>query len=58
MSDKIKDKLKKLHAEEDVFNFSMSGIDKKIRDLKREKAKLQRRVSANMKYRNKLINQL
>jgi DNA helicase IV len=54
----VRDKLKKLHAEEDAMNFSISGINKKIKELQKEKAKIANRISANMKYRNKLINQL
>lgn len=53
-----KDKLKELHIKEDELNKEMAKIDAKILALKKQKLKIAKRISHNMKYRNKLINQL
>jgi hypothetical protein len=58
MNNKIKDRLLKLHEEEDVMNVEMGKIDKQIKLLGKRKSKLSKRISENMKFRNRLINQL
>lgn len=58
MSDYIRRRLKELHVHENEFNYQISIIDKEIKVLLKKKAKFARQVSNNMKYRNRLINQL
>lgn len=51
----IKDKLKVLHNEENELNYEMAKIDKAIKQLEKDKSKLAKRISFNMKKRNQLI---
>lgn len=54
----IRDKLKALHEAENKLNKDMSTVDYKIKKLQKEKDKIKKMVSHNMKYRNRIINQL
>lgn len=54
----IRDRLKRLHDQENELNKEMSKIDYQIKMLRKQKEKVAKRVSNNMRYRNKLINQL
>lgn len=54
----IRNRLKTLHDQENDLNKEMGKIDHQIKLLKKKKAKVARRVSKNMLYRNRLINQL
>ena len=60
-----KQKLQRLHQLEDDANKQISIIDKKFKNLlnekirlQKEKAKLVKQVSHNMKLRNNIINEL
>jgi uncharacterized coiled-coil DUF342 family protein len=52
------EKLQKAHEQENEFNKEMSEIDKLFRQKNIRKAKLQKLISKNMKYRNQLIKML
>lgn len=54
----IREKLLKLHQEENVMNKDMAKLSYQIKILGKAKEKIRKRISSNMKYRNKLINQL
>lgn len=54
----IRERLQDLHDQEHTFNVDMGRIDNEIKALLKKKAKLAKRVSNNMKYRNQLINRL
>lgn len=56
--EKIRLKLLELHQQEDEMNCEISSIDKQIRLLEKKKQKLAKRISGNMKFRNRLINEL
>lgn len=56
--EKIRLKLLELHQQEDEMNYEIGDIDKQIRQLKKKKQKLTKRISGNMKFRNRLINEL
>ena len=54
--EKIREKLKEAHEQENGFNKEMSKIDKQIGQLQIRKRKLARLISKNMIYRKKLID--
>lgn len=54
----IRKKLIELHDQEDTMNKSMGNIDKQVLELKKQKKKLAKKISNNMKYRNQLIYKL
>lgn len=54
----IHDKLADLHKRENELNKQISNLDKIIRISKQQKLKFAKQVSANMRYRNILINRL
>lgn len=56
--EQIRRKLIELHQHEDYFNKEVGNIDKQILLLQKRKTKLTKSISANMKFRNKLIEQL
>jgi DNA repair ATPase RecN len=56
--EQIRERLLQLHRSENALNKEMSKIDFEVRQLGKKKAKLQKMVSSNMKYRNQLINKL
>ena len=58
MESRIRIRLKELHKQEDEMNKEMGKIEAQILILKKKKAKLAKRISGNMLYRNRLINQL
>jgi hypothetical protein len=49
-------KIQELHEKENELNREIGKIDKEIKLLQKRKVKLAKQVSANMKYRNKLID--
>lgn len=53
-----KEKLKELHNIENSLNKEINMIDKEIQSLKSKKSKLAKRISNNMKFRNKIISEL
>lgn len=54
----IRTKLKTLHNQENDLNKQIGKIDGQIKLLNKKKAKIAKQVSHNMRYRNRLINQL
>jgi hypothetical protein len=46
-----------LHAEENLLNQELSQIDKAIRQLRKKKLKIAKRISHNMRFRNRLITE-
>lgn len=50
--------LLRAHRQENAINTEMTKIDKQILQLQKRKNKLAKMVSSNMKWRNRLINQL
>lgn len=56
--EKIRSKLKVLHDQENGLNKEMGKVNFQIKQLKKQKDKIAKRVSNNMRYRNRLINQL
>lgn len=54
----IRSVLKKLHDQENDLNTEMTKLDKVITNALKRKGKIVKRISANMKYRNRLINKL
>lgn len=58
MGIELRDKLSQLHKGEDELNKQIGLIDKQIAQLLKQKLKLAKLVSKNMKYRNLLISQL
>lgn len=54
----IRSKLKTLHEKEKELNKEMGKIDYQIKTLSKKKVKIAKQVSNNMRYRNRLINQL
>lgn len=54
----IRERLLKLHAEENDMNKEMGKHNRTIKECQRKKLKIAKRISSNMKYRNKLINLL
>lgn len=57
-TDQIREKLLKLHTEENEMNKEMGGYNRTIKDCQKKKLKIAKQISANMKYRNKLIKLL
>jgi chromosome segregation ATPase len=57
-TEKIRNKLIELHNQENDMNKEMGNINKQIFLLQKEKEKITKRISGNMKFRNRLINQL
>lgn len=57
-TEKIRLRLTELHSRENELNAAMGQIDKEIKLLTATKAKIAKRISNNMKHRNKLIEQL
>ena len=55
MTERDKKRLLQLHEEENELNREMGGINKQITLLRTQKLKLQRRISANMKFRNRIL---
>jgi hypothetical protein len=55
---RIRERLLKLHAEENDLNKEMGKITFAIKECQKKKLKIAKRISSNMKYRNKLINLL
>jgi hypothetical protein len=55
IDDKTRKRLEQLHEQENELNAEMSKINNQIVQLEKRKAKIARRVSNNMKYRNRLI---
>lgn len=51
----IKSKLKRAHESEDELNRELAKQDAIIRNSERKKLSIARKISANMKYRNKLL---
>lgn len=54
----IKERLQKLHHEEDLMNKALTNFDKQILSIKKQKLKLAKKISGNMRYRNQLIERL
>lgn len=54
--EKVYQKLKENHEQENTYNKENSDIDKKIKSLLIRKSKVNKMVSKNMKYRIILIN--
>lgn len=57
-TEQIRNRLIKLHEEENDMNKQMGKINHSIRELEKKKAKIRKMISHNMLFRNKLINQL
>lgn len=57
-TEQIRERLLLLHKEEDELNKKMGSIDAQIKGLNKDKAKLAKQVSSNMRYRNTLISKL
>lgn len=55
---RIRAKLKTLHEKENDLNKEIGKIDGQIKLLNKKKGKIAKQVSHNMRYRNRLINQL
>lgn len=55
---RIKKRLKKLHEEEKSLTIAISNYNKQIKVIQRNRKIIVTKLSNNMKYRNKLINQL
>jgi hypothetical protein len=56
--EKILQRLKKAHEQENAYNKEISTCNYQIKQATARKKKLAKFVSANMKYRNSLIKQL
>lgn len=56
--EQLKNRIAKLHIIENEFNAENNKCDKQIREILNKKKKLGKRISHNMKYRNKLIGEL
>lgn len=56
--EKIRTKLEQAHEQENEFNKEMNAVSFQIKQLEIKKAKLARRISKNVKYRNLLISYL
>jgi len=57
-TEQIRERLLLLHKAEDELNRKIGSIDAQIKGLNKDKAKLAKRVSSNMRYRNTLISKL
>jgi len=57
-TEQIRERLLVLHKAEDELNKKMGAIDAQIKGLSKDKAKLAKQVSSNMRYRNILISKL
>lgn len=57
MTEEKKQRLTKLHEQEDGYNKEVARINNQIKQLEIRKKKLARMISHNMKYRNKIINE-
>lgn len=55
---RIKKRLKKLHEEEKYLTIAISNYNKQIKVIQRHRKIIVTKLYNNMKYRNKLINQL
>lgn len=55
---KLRSKLIELHEQENSMNKEMSDINRQILELRKKKLKITKRISGNMKFRNRLITQL
>ena len=58
MNNWLKHAIASSHEDEDLFNKRIGIIDKQIKQLNIEKSKIAKKISKNMKRRNKLIEQL
>lgn len=56
--ERILKKLKDCHEQENELNKNLSKIDTEIDRLTKQKFKISKSISKNMKYRNLLISQL
>jgi len=54
----LRERLANAHKLEREYNIEIGKVDIQIKLLKLRKKKLARMISKNMKYRNKLINEL
>lgn len=57
-TEQIRERLLLCHQAEDEINKRMGRIDAQIKGLNKDKAKLAKQVSSNMRYRNTLILKL
>lgn len=57
-TEQIRERLLLLHKAEDELNRKIGSIDAQIKGLTKDKAKLAKQVSSNMRYRNTLISKL
>jgi hypothetical protein len=57
-TEKVREKLKQAHEQENEINKQISTIDNQIKFLSNKKTALAKRVSKNMQYRNNLIKLL
>ena len=57
-TEQIREKLLKLHSEENEMNKEMGKQNYQIKLCQKKKLKIAKQISVNMKYRNKLINLL
>lgn len=55
ISEKTRERLNNLHEEENAINKEMNAVGFQIKTLQKKKAKLAKRISHNMRFRNKLI---
>jgi len=55
IDEKTRSRLLQLHNEENLLNKEMSRINYQIKQLEKQKLKIAKRVSHNMRYRNRLI---
>lgn len=56
ITERQKERLHRLREEEKTFSKRISRIEFEIKQLKKEKAKIAKQVSHNMRYRNKIID--
>lgn len=56
ITEKLKLRLAELHGQENEMNAKLCIIDKYIAKLQKDKLKLQKRISGNMKFRNHLLD--
>jgi len=57
-NDELLDEISRLRFRENVMNIRLGIIDKQIKQLKKEKKSIAKKISKNMKHRNVLISQL
>lgn len=56
--EQIREKLKVEHERENLMNKELRKLDNIISHAKKKKLKIAKKISSNMKYRNKLISML